>query len=227
MSLSAAAEFLAWWRPLDQARARAEDPQVAARAIREELRALPARKRRRFLEPLTRELVGKRKEFGVALFLMEGIEDPAYLRTLAEHLDPLPEPQAAPDAEAHLADLVRLLAAGGDARGRALVRAYLLERPIGPAWETVPWALWPAERALFAEAWTRYFTEVEPRRWKGGDTVRSFLAEPEAVEAVREAMRAAGANRRWGVLRRDLARESENAPWLAPDETTRLAGLLR
>ena len=90
---------------------------------------------------------------------------------------PFPELQS-DDEEAHLADLIRILAAAGDPALLPAVESYLKDRDVGPHWSTVPWALWPNHGDLFAVAWERFFLGQQVEEWQNTLVVRSFLAEP-------------------------------------------------
>ena len=161
-------------------------------------------------------LLQHRGDYGVALFLLDSLADPIYLRALAERLLPLPALQCH-DREAHLADLIRILAAADVPGVLAPVEQYLLERPIGPLWTTVPWALWPHHQELFATAWIRYLREMHLADWSTTAVAKTFLTEPEAVRLVRSAILREHPER-WVSLRDALIGEADQVGWLSEEQ---------
>ena len=171
------------------------DAHEAARRLGRELRGLEASKRPAFLDQLLVALLQERHAYGVALFLLERLTNRATLEKLHERLRPLPGLQT-DEEESHLADLIRILAATGDRSMTPAVEDYLLQREPSSQWSTVPWALWPHNRELFARAWLRYFGEREPAEWTGTLVIRSFLSEPAAIDVVKQQLSGA-APERW------------------------------
>lgn len=210
--------FEAWWRGFTR---RAETcPHETAHRLRGKLRRTRVAERLDFLRDLWEVLLRQRREYGIALFLLDTVTDPAGLRELAQHLSPLPELQSS-DEEGHLADLMRLLAAAGDPALLPPLREYLLERAMSRDWVTVPWALWPHQKDLFAQAWQRYLRETQPRDWNGTAVVKSFLAEPDAVRIVRS--KVAGEHpEHWDVLRAALIDEAAHVGWLSREQRASL-----
>ena len=208
-------DFNRWWDHFRRSAA-GEEPHESARRLRRKLRRVKLADRPAFIGRLLEVLLHRERAYGVALFLLEGLTDPAYLGVIADHLQPLPGPQS-DEEESHLADLIRVVAAAGDDRLLPVVEEYLLTRSIGPHWSSVPWALWPRRRELFVLAWRRFFLEREPTEWTGTLIVRSFLAEPEAISEIRAAL-AAVAEDRWKALREALLRQVGEVTWLSPEQ---------
>jgi hypothetical protein len=209
------ADFNRWWKRFYRG-AGDEEPHDTARRLRRKLRRVKQAERPAFVGRLLEVLLHRERAYGVALFLLEGLTDPAYLDVIAGHLRPLPGPQS-DDEESHLADLIRVVAAAGEESLAPVVEEYLLERPIGPHWSSVPWALWPRRRELFVSAWRRFFLERDPGEWRDTLIVRSFLAEPDAIAGLREAL-AAEAEERWAALREALLRQAGEVTWLSPGQ---------
>ena len=211
--------FEAWWDGFTR-RAGHAGPYETAHRLRGKLRRTPVAERSEFLRDLLEVLLRQRREYGIVLFLLETVTDPAGLRELAARLSPLPGLQSS-DEEAHLADLMRLLAATGDPTLLPPVREYLLERSMSRDWATVPWALWPHQKELFARSWQRYLRETQPHDWSGTAVVESFLAEPDAVRIVRRQV--AGADpEHWDVLRAALIDEAAHVGWLSREQRASL-----
>ena len=211
--------FEAWWDGFTR-RAGHADPYETAHRLRGKLRRTRVSERSEFLRDLWEVLLRQRREYGIALFLLDTVTDPAGLYELAARLSPLPELQSS-DEEAHLADLIRLLAAAGEPALLPPVREYLLERAMSRDWVSVPWALWPHQKELFAQAWQRYLRESQPDDWNGTPVVRSFLAEPDAVRIVRS--KVAGEHpEHWHVLRAALIDEASHVRWLSREQRASL-----
>lgn len=206
-------EFVVW---LDEC----DDPHEAARRLRRELHGWKSSEQRAFFERVQHRLLQERQAYGVSLFLLEGVTDPAYLEDVASHLLPLPELQS-DDEESHLADLIRILAAVGESDLTPPVSNYLLERPIGPFWSTVPWSLWPHDKHLFGRSWRRFFLEHAPGDWKSTLVIKSFLTEAEAITAVREQLTEESAEV-WVALRATLIRQAGLVTWLSDEQRAEL-----
>ena len=215
-----ASSFQVWWAEFQKEVDELRDSYHSARRIRRHLRSLSADEQEPFLNELLYTLLRERHAYGISLFLLEGITDPRYLRTFARHLDPLPGAQDA-DEEAHLADLIRILAAADNDESSPVITSYLLQREIGPYWSTVPWALWPHRKELFARAWTRYFLQQEPASWESTLVIKAFLGEPDAIAIVRDELRVASAER-WEALVEAILRQAGIASWLSPDQHSAL-----
>ena len=207
--------FEAWWDGFTR-RAVHVGPYETAHRLRGKLRRTRVAQRSEFLRDLWEVLLRRRREYGIALFLLETVTDPAGLHELAACLSPLPELQS-PDEEAHLADLMRLLAAAGDPALLPPVREYLLERGMSRDWVFVPWALWPHQKELFAQAWQRYLRETQPGDWSGPAVVKTFLAEPDAVRVLRSKV-ADEHPEHWHVLRAALLDEASHVGWLSREQ---------
>jgi hypothetical protein len=212
------AEFENWWAELQRQPGglRDTDALETARRIGRALRRLSEPDQAEYLDQLLHVLLQRHHAFGVTLFLLEGINDPAVLHRIAAWLVPLPPPQDA-DEEAHLADLIRILAAADDDGLVHVVERYLLERPILPAWSTVPWALWPHRKQLFAAAWARFFNDRDPAEWTNTLVIKSFLGEPEAIHVVRQRIEDTGGGN-WRALRDALLRQAGIASWLSTEQ---------
>lgn len=213
-------ELDSWWPEPERETGFFADPYEAAQRLKERLHGVPANRQLTLLERMAPRLLQQRHRYGVVLFLLDGITSRRGLEVIARHLLPLPERQSA-DEEAHLADLVRILAAADDERLLPCVEAYLLEREIAPAWPTVPWALWPHRESLFGVAWARYFAEVPPHAWFDAAVLRAFLAEPAAIRAV-ESHLSRRDGTRWLALRGALADQIEGARWLTAEQRAEL-----
>jgi hypothetical protein len=207
--------FERWWRAF-QSRTRGEDPHRVAGRLRAKLRRTRVAERPVLRQRLWRALLRERHDYGVALFLLASESDHTCLGELAAFLTPLPELQSR-DQESHLADIVRLLAATDVAPLLRPVEAYLLRRPIGPHWATVPWALWPHRKHLFARAWQRYLREVRPDHWNSSQVLAAFLAEPEAVRVVRRTV-AREQPENWSSLREALIGVADRVEWLSREQ---------
>ena len=201
------------------------DPQEAARALQRQLRSLDDHDRERWLDRIFEHLLARRRAYGICLFLLEGIADPAFLQNISNHMAPLP-PLQSDDEEAHLADLIRILAAAEGRKPLPPVETYLLKRDLAPAWSTVPWALWPRRRRLFARAWTRFFRYYEPDQWTNTLVVRSFLTEPQAIRVVRQELEPDNAEC-WELLRAAVLRQSGLASWLTARQRSALERAIR
>jgi len=201
------------------------DSYEAGHWLARRLRSLDHEQQGRYLESLLEELLRERYAYGITLFLLEGIDDPSALDTISHLLLPLPDLQS-DDEEAHLADLIRVLSAAGNANLMAPVRRYLLERRIGPHWSTVPWALWPCWKELFSQAWMRFFTEQDPAEWKDSLVIKSFLGEPEAIRRLR-AQLAHQSEERWNQLREALLKQAGSAGWFGEEERSELDNSLK
>jgi len=214
-----ATAFRDWWQELETDLESGVDAYEASARLRRRLQSLPATERTRRGAEVLRVLLGERRAYGVALFLLEGLTDRSLLATIASSLEPLPE-RCDEEEQPYLADLIRLLAAG-DRPTADVVRGYLLERPVDPHWSTVPWALWPHEKPLFAQAWSRFFREQDPADWAGSLVVKPFLSEAEAIVLVRDRLRET-APERWNALRDALARQAGMAGWLSTGQRAAL-----
>lgn len=214
----ATAEFENWWAEVQRQPGglRGTAALETARHLSRRLRAANAADQTEFLDQLLLVLLQRHRAFGVALFMLENLTDPAALDLIVRHLRPLPPPQS-DDEEAHLADLVRVLAAADDDALMPVVEDYLLRREIVPVWSTVPWALWPHRKELFGQAWTRFFRECDPAEWVNTLVIRSFLCEPEAIDAVRHPLEREH-DERWPVLRGALLRQAGLASWLTAEQ---------
>jgi hypothetical protein len=219
------AEFENFWAELQRQPGALRDSLDTARHLGRRLRNMQPEEQIDFIDQLMGVLLQRHHAYGVALFLLEGITDPATLLLIAGHIMPLPMLQTH-DEEAYLADLVRILAAANDSRLLGVVDAYLLEREIGPHWSTVPWALWPHHRELFAVAWARYFAEQDSTLWCSTLVIKAFLSEPAAIEAVRQRL-CVGAADRWPVLRDALVRQAGVVSWLSAEDRSVLEDSLR
>jgi len=207
-----AQHFDRWWAHFS-ARFGNEDSYAVARRLRRKIRRVKVDERPDFLRRLYGLLLRQERSYGVALFLLDAISDPAYLRELAELMRPLPSLQSE-DEESHLSDLIRILAAANDADLLPVVEEYLLDRPIGPHWPSVPWALWPDRRKLFARAWCRFLSRRATEAWSNTLIVKAFLSEPDAICAVRDRLLAESPDR-WEELREALLRHAGDAGWMS------------
>ena len=223
MSPSADA-FDRWWNQTLREPGALDDAYRMARTLWARLDRVEQQDRQRCTERLMRVLLRERLAYGIVLFLLEGMTDPADLKTIHENLLPLPERQS-DDEEGHLADLIRILAAADEPTLLPAVRDYLLEREIVPIWPSVPWALWPHQQSIFGQAWYRYFVEQDPSDWPATLVLRSFLGEPEAIRAFRQPLAQSAADR-WTALRVALLSLAVNASWLSEDQRVALHQVL-
>ena len=202
-----------WWLGFQAGLDRGDDPYDAARHLRRRISGLDAGERQEFLLAALDTLLVERHAYGVVFFLLEGISDPAFLTEIATRLEPLPALQS-DDEESHLADLIRILAAAGEPDLMPPVETYLVKRAMGPQWASVPWAIWPRRPGLFGKAWVRYFVEHDPADWRHTLVIKSFLAEPEAILAIREPLEHESA-KAWKALREALLRQAGSPSWLS------------
>ncbi|HXV76379.1 MAG TPA: hypothetical protein VD788_08665 [Candidatus Polarisedimenticolaceae bacterium] len=207
--------FQTWWRQFER-RVEGEGCHEIARRLRAKLRRTRVADRPEFVRELWDKLLQRQHSYGVALLVLGGLSELERLRELARRLTPLPPPQPA-DEEAHLADLMRILAASNDDELLRPVETYLLERPISPYWATVPWALWPHRKRLFARAWQRYLQDVQPTDWKPTEVLECFLAEPDAVRLVRTTI-SDNHPEHWNDLRDALIGEADQVGWLSVEQ---------
>lgn len=207
--------FESWWNGFER-RTRDDDPFDTSLRLSVKLRRTRVADRPEFVNQLWEVLLQHRHAYGVALFFLDSLTDAQYLRSLAEYLVPLPLNQPH-DEESHLADLVRILAAADIPGVLAPVEQYLLDRPIGPLWATVPWALWPHQAELFARAWLRYLREIQPNDWGTAMIVRSFLTEPDAVRLVRSTI-SGDHPEQWNSLREALLGEADRMSWMSEEQ---------
>jgi len=214
-----AKRFEIWWNGFTH-RARDAGSYEIAERLRGKLRRTRVADRAGFLCDLWEVLLQRRHDYGVALFLLDALTDAESLHELALKLSPLPELQN-PDEEAHLADLMRVLAAAGGPGLLRPVTEYLLDRSMSPEWTTVPWALWPHQKELFARAWQRYLRETQPADWNDGSIVKSFLAEPDAVRIVRSKV-APEHPEHWDTLRAALIDVADQVGWLSREQRASL-----
>lgn len=207
--------FESWWDGFER-RTRNDDAFDTALRLSVKLRRTRVADRPEFVNQLWEVLLQRRHSYGVALFFLDSLTDAQYLRSLAEYLVPLP-PNQSHDEESHLADLVRLLAAADMPGVLEPVEQYLLDRPIGPLWATVPWALWPHQAELFSRAWLRYLHEIQPNDWGTAMIVRAFLTEPDAVRLVRSTI-SRDHPEHWTSLREALLGEADQVSWLSEEQ---------
>ena len=211
----ASKRFESWWNGFE-CRTRSHDPFDTALRLSVKLRRTRVADRPEFVNQLWEVLLQRQHAYGVALFFLDSLTDAQYLRSLAEHLTPLP-PNQPHEEESHLADLVRILAAADMPGVLTPVEQYLLDRPIGPLWATVPWALWPHQAELFARSWLRYLREIQPNDWGTAMIVRSFLTEPDAVRLVRTTVSQDYPDQ-WLSLREALLGEADQVRWLSDEQ---------
>lgn len=207
--------FESWWRQFGR-RVEGEEPHEIARRLRVKLKRTRVAERPRLLRKLWVGLLQDWRAYGVALLLLDHLKDVRLLHELARGLVPLPSLQSA-DEEAHLADLMRILAAADSTALLPPVECYLLERPIGRFWSTVPWALWPHRPGLFARAWRRYLLDLRPSDWNPPEVLECFLSEPEAVRVVRAAIVDEHPDG-WNVVRDALLGEARQVGWLSDEQ---------
>jgi hypothetical protein len=219
LNLAAAAKD-SWREELRSDLAADVDPYETARRLRRRILGLKRAGQRRRLREALDCLLGESRSFGVVFFLLEGISDPAFLAEIVERIQPLPDLQSE-DEESHLADLIRVLAAAGDDALMPPVESYLLERPVGPHWASVPWAIWPRRPRLFARAWVRFFHERDAGDWTNTMVIKSFLAEPDAILAVREPLEQESVQD-WDALREALLRQAGSVSWLSEEQRAAL-----
>lgn len=217
------ASFETWWTR-SRLRLSSEDPYETARRLRRKLRRTRVADRPALVGRLLEVLLREERAYGVVLFLLEGLSDPAYLERIAGDLRPLPGLQP-DDEESHLADLLRIIAAAAGASLPPVVEEYLLERPISPHWPSVPWAVWPARKTLFASAWRRFFLEHHPDDPAAQPVVRALLSEHEAVRRVRSAIED-GSPERWAALRQALELQASRTGWLSTEQREALKGAI-
>jgi hypothetical protein len=209
-------ELNEWWKTFQKRLEPGHDPHELARELRDRFDVLPPGEQRRFLRRVWKGLLQQRRAYGVALFVLEGLTEPAILHDIAGTLEPFPTALAL-DEESHLADLLRILAAADDEELLLPVEHYLLEREIGSHWASVPWALWPHQKQLFARVWTRFFNDVEPYAWRHPLVIKPFLGEPAAIRAVKRRL-SKSSKEKWIELRDALTRQAEIADWLNPKQ---------
>jgi hypothetical protein len=219
------AEFEQLWISFESARDASTDSYENAAWWGNRLPGLEPAKGNRQLERLLSRLLQRSHDYGITLFLLERLSDPAVLELICTHIQPLPDIQSA-DEEAHLADLIRILAASDEPSLEAPVRYYLLERTIGPHWATVPWSLWPHSKNLFGEAWKRYFLECAETDWMGTLVIKSFLADTAAISLVREHL-SEEYPRQWDLLRNTLIQQAGSVSWLSADDRLLLDDCLK
>lgn len=225
--MSAASSTL-WLEEYQQWLEEGRDPHEAAERLRRYLDDREESEREQLLGRAYEILLQDCRAYGVALQLTDAIRDPEYVEEIARTIAPLPRLQS-DDEEAHLADLMRILAASGRRHSLRVVESYLLDRPWSHAWTTVPWALWPRRTVLFRQAWVRWILERGNDAWSDRQTVEPFLTEPLAVHEIRAALttcgtaEAARARDRFTVELRDAARRTR---WLGEDQRAALAAAL-
>lgn len=209
-------EFETWWAELQREPGALRDSLGTATRIGRRLEQMEPADQSEFLEQLVPVLLQRHRAYGIALFLLDSLSDPAVLGLIAENLRPLSGRQSH-DEEAHLADLIRILAAACEDPLLPAVEAYLIDREIGDLWPTVPWALWPHQPDLFARAWSRFFREIDPARWSDPLVARSFLSEPDAITAVRDKLGKPD-EALWRTLRDALLAQADQVSWFSPEQ---------
>ncbi len=212
-------DFETWWAEIQREPGVLRDSHDTARRLGRRLDSMGTRQQQDFLKQLVPVLLQRHRAYGIALFLLDSLSDRAVLDLIAANLSPFPALQTH-DEEAHLADLVRILAAAREERLLPAVRSYLLDREIGAHWATVPWALWPHEHDLFVKAWLRFFGEKEPEDWTDPLVVRSFLGDADAIRAVKTGLESSGGD--WPRLREALLRQAGRVSWISPDQLNAL-----
>jgi hypothetical protein len=219
------AEFEQLWKSFETARHTSTDSYENAAWWGHRLPALEPDKGHRHLERLLSRLLQRSHDYGITLFLLERLSDPAVLELICKHIQPLPDIQSA-DEEAHLADLIRILAASDEPSLEAPVSQYLLERTIGPHWSTVPWSLWPHSKTLFGKAWKRYFLECAETDWMGTLVVKSFLVDSAAISLVRDHL-CEDSPEQWDLLRNALIQQAGSVSWLSTNDRLLLDDCLK
>lgn len=214
------AAFENWWTEFQRTPDALANPHEAARRIGRHLRSVAAAEQRAFIDDLLEILLQREYRYGVALFMLEQVTDPHALLMLSQRLRPLPELRTE-DQEGHLADLVRILASTDDPELMPAVQTYLVDRPIGPHWSSVPWALWPHRKDLFGQAWARFFRHQHPSIAEGTLVIRSFLSEPDAIQVVHQVLLESSPDR-WDALRDALLRQVGSVRWLDADQRAAL-----
>jgi hypothetical protein len=126
--------------------------------------------------------------------------------------------------EAWAAAVLRVLAGEPDGPGYAVVRRFLLDRPIGSSWTGVAWACWPGDSALFAGAWTRYLCTAREADWKGTAVAQAFLRRADALAVLKGAL-VSVAPAAWAALRIELSSQRD-APWLDRAQRAALEAVL-
>lgn len=218
-------EFETWWAEVQREPGALRDSHDTAQRLGRRLEALGPEEQSQFLEQLIPVLLQRHRAYGIALFLLDSLSDPAVLGLIADNLQPFPGLQTH-DEEAHLADLVRILAAARADKLLPAVEGYLLERDIGVHWATVPWALWPHEAALFTRAWERFFHDRPSTEWSDPLAARSFLSEPDAIIALREHLQKTDETS-WPTLRDTLMEQADKVSWFSPDQLAALETALK
>jgi hypothetical protein len=218
-------EFETWWAEVQREPGVLRDSHDTAQRLGRRLEALDPDEQGEFLGQLIPVLLQRHRAYGIALFLLDSLSDPAVLGLIAEHLQPFPGLQTH-DEEAHLADLVRILAAAHERELLPAVEAYLLKREIGSHWATVPWALWPHETELFVRAWERFFHERPAEEWSDPLAARSFLSEPDAIVALRRHLQTTD-EASWPTLRDTLLEQADKVSWFSPDQLEALENALK
>jgi hypothetical protein len=209
--------FESWWKEIRSKRGSMSDPHAAARDLGKRLAALEDSERNALFAEVMDFLLQQRHVYGVVLFMLERVSDQESLRTIAERMLPLPDRQA-DDEEAHLADLMRILAATNEPSLMVGVEAYLIDRAICPYWSSVPWALWPHHPELFARAWARFFADQQPRCYDDVLVLRSFLGEPAAISVVQSGL----SPDLWSPLRAALLKQVKIVRWLSTEQRAEL-----
>jgi len=213
-------EFEAWWAEVQREPGALRNSHDTAMRIGRRLEPMEPAEQSAFLAQFVPVLLQRHRAYGIALFLLENLSDPAVLDLIADNLRPLSGLQTH-DEEAHLADLIRILAAACEERWLPAVEAYLLDREIGSHWATVPWALWPHQPDLFARAWTRFFRERDPAEWSDPLVAGSFLSEPDAIKAVRETLDPSD-HELWQTFREALLEQADQVSWFSSDQLAEL-----
>lgn len=90
------------------------------------------------------------------------------------------------EESAILADILLILYRKDPIQSLPVLTNYLLEYPISPYWTQTAWATWPANSALFLQAWRRYFLSEPEENWKGSKLIDLFKNQPETIAPLLE-----------------------------------------
>lgn len=185
------------------------------------VRALEAETRADFISGLFDVISSDGPGWGIAVAALQDEATPDEVRRLLRIL-PIQSCEAPNDSSLEVLRLVARRDPKGP--GRPFLEAVLRNAELSPLWAGLPWSLWPHEPDLFTTAWCRYFTQVDPARWRGTVIPQAFLSRPLAVAALREQLESQNPSA-WQSLRLALT-EQVDASWLDPDAKRSLAALL-
>ena len=207
--------FDEWWEEFLNDTHPREDFYETLHRLRTFIGGLSSTKRDAFVAGMVDVACDRRDGWSLALSALERFGGREARRRLHDTVIALPEVRPPHPLGDYRDSVLRVLASDSESEFIAPVEEFCRQQ-IGPGFTGVVWALWPHRRDMFARYHARFFVEAPAEWWARKAVIQAFVSEPEALVAVRDALRDQPST--WEAVR-EAALWASSGSSVAPDRS--------